>query len=80
MYVIKNILKEFKEYYTSIEKLLNEACVKANSECNADVLQAIGELHKIAKFIEVDCETFNDILTDIDKYVADDKEEDEELN
>lgn len=76
---MKDILKEFNEYYMSLEKLLNEACVKANSECNADMLQRIVDLHETARFIFTDFDEFSNILSEIDFYMADKNNEDEEL-
>ena len=76
---MNDISKEFSDYYLSLEKLLNEACVKANSECNADMLQRIVDLHETAKFIFTDFDEFTNILAEIDFYMADKNKEDEEL-
>lgn len=73
---MNDILKEFIEYYTSLEPLLNEACMKANKECDADALQAITNLHETAKFITMDFKSFDEILQDINKYIT---KKDEEL-
>lgn len=72
---MNKILEDFKKYYASLESLLNEACMKANKEGNADILQAITDLHETAKFIEVDADTFLEILSDINNYVSKENEE-----
>lgn len=79
--MLTRIKTDFQQYYLSLEKLLNEACMRANKESNADVLQAIADLHETAKFIKVDLDEFEDVLFDINKYMSlPENNEDEELN
>ena len=75
--MVSRLLTDFNQYYTSLEKLLNEACVKANSECNADVLQRIADLHDTAKFIVSDFGEFEATLDEITDYMSKHKEDEE---